>query len=683
MPLQPLGATSVDPRTFFFWEPEEKAAVEITVLSESQFLVRASKSYRLLKQDEQGRTWIQNLSKLNDYLADKFPSFQITVNYSNQVSPETLGFLPEAVSQAEEAQTLLSERNSLNSEIHSLKLSVDHGFDEFTETISEKLTGKQEQVERLEARIDEITELLQRKKDELGEWKKNGASLSYLFTFSNDPDIVRAENLDQIVEKQLKEVQSLHEREARQRLQQSKFKLRVEELTEPRVFHRTEHSSLLNPDNLQQLIDQNQHLEEPLKKLQKESAIQYQAYALSDLSLSTGTFERKRTTPAHAVKSILENLETIPGFNSNGDAPNTGPYVGTIPGTKQVVGFDPAELPHYYIAGETGSGKTYLKKVLTENCASLGYDVLSINPGDQETLGLSFPNPGHENGVVLPFDQYWIGDDRLLDKPDDIKELFSGLNGVTLQGLPDSDKQEFVDEVFTAARDLGDLTKPLFIFLEEAHNFNKGTAADAIQDLVREGRKFMVHVGIVTQSPMEFQRNHKTVRENTTTIFLAGEYFDYADDFLDDRTEIRDLETGQAILQARDFPKTIVDVRDTLTLPTKPSESQLSTLVHRFSAEHPEPVGNPSSTLTQSMNDEVGTRRDLEKREEQVLEFIREYISEHDEAPSYSKCWREGPHGSETTRKLLEQLVAKNHVTKREVDRYGNKFTVYQPTNQA
>ncbi|WP_313695916.1 helicase HerA domain-containing protein [Halorarum halobium] len=403
------------------------------------------------------------------------------------------------------------------------------------------------------------------------------------------------------------------------------------------------------------------------------------AVALRDVEVGESTVERSKATPARAVSSVLQGLkaETVAYAE---EVPNTGPMIGTLTGTNQVVGFDPAELPHYYITGETGSGKSYLKRVLLENIASLGYDVLSISPSDTEEVGVSLPNPDHDEGVGLAADQYWIGGDQLLDKPDDIHELFSGVNAATLKDLDDDEKQEFVNKVFTELAKIDRRDTPLFVFLEEAHNFTKGAAADAIQDLVREARKFGVHVVIVSQSPMDFNRNHKHVRENTVSVFLHGEYFDYASKFLDDGREIQDLATGEAIIQSRDYPKLRVEVRQAFTLPTAPTQNQIDRLQDRFTASTPD-LKEVDTVEENSEPETEDQGSDLSSDEQQLLEFIRRYIEENDERPSKSKCYREddAPFGSSKTQRVLDQLLETNILQKETVERYGNESQVYSP----
>jgi len=180
---------------------------------------------------------------------------------------------------------------------------------------------------------------------------------------------------------------------------------------------------------------------------------------------------------------------------------------------------------------------------------------------------------------------------------------------------------------------------------------------------------------------MDFNRNHKHVRENTVSVFLHGEYFDYAGKFLDDGKEIQDLATGEAIIQSRDFPKLRVDVRKSFTLPTAPTEKQIQRVEDRFHRHSPNLRSKETSVNEKVVKEHDQDTDELEEDEAKLLDYIKEYIQEHDERPSKSKCYREdkAPFGSSKTSRLLEQLLVKDMIQEDAVERYGNQSQVYSP----
>ena len=722
MTLQTIGSTSIEPATLFLWDTELLATVEATVLEsesgERRFLIRTTKTYRLIKQDAEGRqNWDANLRKLNEYLKDAFSSFRISADYIDSVDGSVTGITDEAEYWGEEAKELVGRRRQLVSDLEStqqrlaqLRKSVNESAERFEERLEAQEEDLHHELESVNADLDSLTEHLYRKRHELGEWKAHGASLAYLFTVSTDATLAAPEEVDQALAGQASEIKNEFYHSVNQILGGENFKLAIQELEEPRIFNRLEYTSLLNPDRLENLKEKNPEFETDLSELSAETAEQFCAYAAVDLEAESGVFEYAKSTPAQAVDSVLAQLE-VGQVASGSNAPNDGPMVGTVTGTQQVVGFDPADpsngLAHLYIVGETGSGKSYTKRVLFENVASLGYDILSISPTDKESIGVSFENPEHDDAQAISADQYWLGNDLLLDEPDDIQELFTGINVVTLDGLPPDEKQGFVDRVFSELYELDGLDRPLYVFLEEAHNFDSGPAAEAIQDIVREARKHGIHVVLASQSPNDFDYSQKHIRQNTSTVFMNGEYTNYAEKFrFLEKGEITELETGQAIFASRDLPKTYVDVRMPLTLAVEPSQEQIKELDRKYQAQVPDvsesaqrgrskaqsshadsdSESDETSTRGETIHGyEAGTETDLETNElseeqEQMLKFVSEYIRENDQKPTYSKCSRGGPFGAKKTKKLLVKLIHRNKLEKEAVTRGGQETEAFGVT---
>jgi hypothetical protein len=681
MTLYPIGSTSITPETSFFWSEDYNATVEITSLG-SAYLLRVSKSYRLIKQDEEGReTWNRNLVNLNSYLADTFPQFRLSIDYVNGVVDAVLPLQEEVQQAAIETQQLLQEEEQLTQQVKKLQRAEQVSIPQFSDLVAERTANSERRLAGVQDRLDQITEELERKRKEQHQWQRNGVMAAIMFSFTSEPELVRGGELDSAVEDHLDEVHEYHSRKIQQVLRGPKFRLAIEELDEPRVYNRLEHSLLLNPASIGQLKEENPSLAEELAALHADAVAQYSAYAFDDLIVDGATFKESKATPARAVQSILHNLETESVARTT-NAPNDGPYVGTVLGTKQVVGFDPADQPHYYVVGRTGSGKSHFKRVLIENAASLGYHILSINPGDLQNVGINLENSRHNDAVAIAANQYWPDHDRFLDLPAEYLELFTGVNAVSLDGCDLEWKQEFINDLFTRLADVETTDQPLFVFLDEAHRFNEGDAANAIQQIARESRKFSVHLVLVSQSPTDYSYNQRHVRENTVKMFMWGEYFQYADRFIDDSSDINDLQTGQAIIPGTStWDRIDIEVRDTLTRfwEETPTEEELSKVAGLFDKQQPE-LG--TQTEEQGSKKTTGSEPDIELTEDEqaVVDAIRQYITDHDKRPSKNKTVEYSPFGVSKTGRILEQLVEQSVVACDEETRYGNQAQVYSVT---
>jgi hypothetical protein len=687
MNLHKVGTTCLPPETTFYWEQDSSTTVEATSLGNGTALLRASKSYKLVKQDREGQeNWDANLRNLNDYLAEAFPAFQISVNYVNEAVPEATG-VPDEVRDAKgRAEELFQQQATLEAEAENHRRSAELGVEKFEDTLKTRAREKKDEAENIDRKLDRLITYLERKKQEIGEWKRNGVMMAYTFSFSTEPEIVPSDTAEQAAEEHVGNASNYHRRKVKQTLQGTNWKLVVEDVEKPRMLNRLEHTTLLNPESFGRLTERNPDLEEPLETLRRETLAQYEAFALHDLEIDNTVFERSKATPAQAVNGLLQGLESE-NVAQTREAPNDGPYIGTLAGTQQVVGFDPAEkFDHVYLAGKTGSGKTYLKRTILENAASLGYNVLSVVPTDKQGIAASFPNPENENGRALNADQYWPENQLLLDWPGDVGDLLHGTNFVTLHGVGEQRRGTLLGELFDAAYNAeypGD--EPLFLFVEEAQNVT-GDAKDVLKQIVKQKRKHNIHVVIVTQNPMEFKRNYADIRRNTATICLRGEYSGYADDLdhLESKREVTSLDKSQAILYSMDLPKLTVDIRTPLSKVEEPSEAEIRELDRRYRrnrVELPQRSMNGEEAVTQPGMPE------LSEEQEVLLDWIHRWLATHPEHEyvTASNCHRpDGAPGSpHTVKDELEAMEERGVLAAESITRNYNEATGYRPVSDS
>lgn len=704
MELKQIGEISVQPTTRFYWDIETKTTVEHTPLPHDLSYVRVSKTYRILKQDREGQeNWDANLRNLNDYLASTF-DFQITVDYVNEASPEVTDIQPRVEQEKQAVEESLAEKKRWESQLPDLERVSDQdlGSDTFQQVISGNKAAAKQQIENIEDKLDRATERLQKLQKEAKQWRRNGVMLAYIFTTSTAPEIT-GRPWKEAAEDHINRMQKYHTQQIEQTLagHNSKFKLAIEEVEEPRVFNRRQHTQLLNPDVFHELIDEHPDIEDTLRLLRQSTVAQFEAFSTKDLEVDEKVVESSKATPAQAVNGLLQSLEAENVATAT-TAPNNGPIIGTLAGTRQVAGFDPARIPHWYFAGKTGSGKSYLARVILENAASQGYNIIGVTPTDTQALAAAFPSPKQDKrkSKGLAADYYWPGSEKLLDWPESVETLLDGRHMVSLQSTDQTRRETLTTDLFEAVyRTKYKPGEDLIVFIDEAHTLG-GSAKDALKQLVKEKRKHNIHVLLATQNPKEFKRHYSDIRTETTTVCLHGNYTNWAEniEYLDSPTEIQALENRQAIFHSMDLPKFTVDVRTPVTQVEEPSEDQLTELDARYrSSEVDVPrLSRNSNTNSESVlqrkdagkqqvevNAGCSRKEELSEKQEELVEWIHDFLDRHDEYRyiTASKCHRPdgAPSNSHDAEGELEELVELGMLEKQEVERNHNETIGYRP----
>lgn len=679
MSLRPVSVVETRPPIHYFWSDQYNATVEVTDLDQFA-LVRASKAYRLSNQGVEAReNWTRNLSKVNDYLKKRGLRFRISVDYVPEVSPSVSVDRQEIEGLANEAVTLESELEDLEERRVNLHKKIQNGLPELRDRMEQALGSVKGQIAQKEDRVEQVMEELEAKRRRQNQWQGNGVMSTFLFEVSTDVDLVSKARVSEAVNQHLEDVAATHGNPVRQALEGSNFKLDIEEVRQPRVQHQLEHIGLANPRVLDDLLeDAPDEVGEQVRELHGQVAEQYVATALNDLEVDGSTFKRAKSTPARSISSILTDLEekemlTDPGV----DPPNTGPSIGTVPATGELTGFDPAEHgPHYYIAGSTGTGKTHLKRVFLENAASLGYNVLNIDPSSLQGIGISLPNEELEaaEGQGIDAEHYWTGN-RLRDIPEDFTELFTGVNNLSLKDEPVTEKAavaaSILDEI--GSRDFSD--NPLFVVLEEADNLSGTVAIDPLRDLVQEGRKFGVHVVLVSQRPKAFNYTEKDIREETSYILMNRRYEPQGLGRLFN-IDASNLDRGEAVfVDFLDIPEMVVEIRDSLTRlwSGTPTQDEI-TEVESLSRDSPE-VEFPDLDHVQAETQDRERRSELDEEltpdERQIVEAVTTYQNREGQRPSKGKLADQAGMGRGKASEHIEELVERGVLNREHVDRYG------------
>lgn len=170
-----------------------------------------------------------------------------------------------------------------------------------------------------------------------------------------------------------------------------------------------------------------------------------------------------------------------------------------------ILNFDALVNPHVYIAGMTGSGKTYLaRSLMLRLCAELNCLVLMIDFTGEHA------NIGGQNEVIL--------ESNMIEAR--IREAGSG---ILYFGFKELDEKEKVNSasyildliVKIMRRRSLESDNRIFVILDEAWKLLG--RAESLETLIREGRKY--GVGLILASQMLDDANRKLV-SNTASIFI-------------------------------------------------------------------------------------------------------------------------------------------------------------------
>ena len=217
---------------------------------------------------------------------------------------------------------------------------------------------------------------------------------------------------------------------------------------------------------------------------------------------------------------------------------------------------EPWELPlekmgHIYISGSTGSGKSYLARVIVEGTMVYrNVSIVILDPQNQ-WAGLYLPEDRPEVlgcykafglkpelSRSFNFDYYGLGSGIGKPLPSDLRKLASGHHIISFKDLDNLAKYTHSASVLegilnarthSEARRVG-----VIIVIEEVPNFMKKYACEELRAvakrfeqivdrIAREGRKYGISLMIISQTIGDFSHNVAIVRQNISTrVFMKN-----------------------------------------------------------------------------------------------------------------------------------------------------------------
>jgi len=286
-------------------------------------------------------------------------------------------------------------------------------------------------------------------------------------------------------------------------------------------------------------------------------------------------------------------------------------------------------LTHVYCSGVSGSGKSFLGRVIAEGAIAERRNVVVLDPGNQwAALQLAedrkpildrYRRFGLEPSMARGFPATVLQPRAMTA---DIHTQLEQLDGraviFTLKGLPKDAAcnlaADILERLFRVHSHSETDKLRTLVVIEEAHRFAKrrsdeeeakGAVArveDAIDLIAREGRKYGLNVLLVSQTIRDFTHSAATIRQNTNTkIFMrsSDRELDYAADYVQDVRQLTSLKTGEALIHNPQFGTVKVAVRPPFSKVIELSPAQSAALL---AGHDPESDSlRPSSDLEQEL----------------------------------------------------------------------------------
>jgi len=325
-----------------------------------------------------------------------------------------------------------------------------------------------------------------------------------------------------------------------------------------------------------------------------------------DIRVDGHTQEDKKVVAARVVRTFVGRLdETGAQDPTNDEVPEEALPVrlGVHEGDRnpRPAVFPLAQFNNMYISGATGSGKSYLGRVLLEEAAHHDVSILILDPRNQAAGFLTaedrpsilslYSEFGMSPSEARGFDLRYFAPGTSLgdDLPVDLGKLGAGRSIVSFKGLDDEERctlfARILDAVFDAHAAEESSSLELLVFVEEAQRFTKKRvvpeaksagqrAENALDRTLREGRKYGCCTMIISQTIRDFAYDVASIRQNTNTkAFLhnSDREVDYAATFLGDGKQIIHLQPGTAILHNATWGSARIRVRPPYSKVWEPS----------------------------------------------------------------------------------------------------------------
>lgn len=588
-----------------WWKPDSRIGLLVIDIGET-IIIKADKGYYLQSISESGQTWARDIPSLHAYLETHLPEVRIAFSHFRDV-PANLAEsevrrqerrrgveLPSPERIADLQRRLDRERDSIHRTANTLRL-----FPTSDDALSEHLRRRTHLAEDAAGELDEQ---LRRERQRLHEhqrlqqqYQHNGSAAVYTFSIHSNLQVAMdEEELSIALRSVVQEIRDLHRYQITQKLSGGRLQIQIAEADDPAI------------DWIERWLGGTLSLTQ-LARIERANSASGRSSRSASTSAPGSTAipqdhvmvvpdepirDHVGAEQCHAVHLGAHVLETLvsrldlpesrersrPMVDTNVPALNLGRLIDESGRELGDAKLPIHQIIHGLVSGTTGAGKSVLARVIVEEAAMIeGLGVLVLDPRNQfsgllvpedRTFILSaYPEFRMDRARGFAFD-YHRSSLPEAPMPTSLASFAEGRHLISFKGGSDVDRCQHAGDILNAVFDQhqggGESEHPrLLIVIDEAHLFTRRRQSSdeakqaaqatelAIDQIVREGRKYGIVLVAVTQSMRDFSRDLASVRQMTSTkVFLrnADNEIDYAADVLGDGKPLINLPTGVAIL---------------------------------------------------------------------------------------------------------------------------------------
>jgi len=595
-----------------WWNPAPDKLMQVILLNVGHCtLINGDKSYHLKSVSTEGETWTRDIGLLHDYLEGHFPELRISFSHFRDVPPALAQTevrrrmavdaptrtIPTVEQIAELQRQLQARQQDIHATDRLMALSTTRSsllsgyMHQQSQTKQRQIEQLQDQIERQQQRLS-LFQHLQR------EYERKGSAAAYSFSInSNIQCVENPPQFQDALRAIVKELNDMHRYQVTQKLGGGRLNIQVAEAKEPAIVW-IEHwmGGALTPMQMRKLspefdlvrrADEEHLVVTPDDDIDADGHVRHTQKHLAARFVSD-MLQRLDKTPVGGQKAALspENLppDTLPltlGVFLDAAGKATGPAM--LPLTQMV---------HTYVSGTTGSGKSFLARVLIEEAAAhKQLSILVLDPRNQ-SIGILVAEDRPK--ILQQYEEYGMktegahgfgfsyfapGLAYASPLPRELSSLAQGRSIVSFKGLDDERRcalaGQILSAVFEACNAEESESPRLLIVVDEAQLFTRKrldesarhTAAQAeraLDKIAREGRKFGIVLVLISQTMKDFAYELASIRQMTTAkIFLrnSDREIEYASDIIGDGRLLVRLPTGVAIMHHADWGVLRIRVR--------------------------------------------------------------------------------------------------------------------------